>query len=310
MMVVGCPTATFVSIPPDGGNIDEKERELTMGERKRKKSIILLISAILGVLYALYIVIYFFAQNTTQTDAVGAIGAGLATALVLPHMLCAVLAAIFNTLGWAMGKRGFALTGAILYAVAMVLFLLYAPLVLIQTILSFIGFATMKNLPYIDDDSAPSSKPKLTIRTGDMMKAPGMIEYCFHYDFNNGMKRDDAFTLFSRIEQDIQEGELVFITFIGNKDSGSSQGQKINCAYALTASKFIYAWNNNGSLDVETIPAESINGFEIYNNDAASAIIVNTTNGPINIGVRRSIADDLFYCVRAALDLRKNTVNQ
>ncbi len=47
-------------------------------------------------------------------------------------------------LGWALSSRGFALTGAILYAVAAVLFPLYAMFVLIQMILSFIGFAILK----------------------------------------------------------------------------------------------------------------------------------------------------------------------
>ena len=62
----------------------------------------------------------------------------------MPHMICAVLAAIFNVLGWTMSSRGFALTGAILYAVAAVLFPLYAMFVLIQMILSFVGFAKLK----------------------------------------------------------------------------------------------------------------------------------------------------------------------
>jgi hypothetical protein len=43
-----------------------------------------------------------------------------------------------------MNKRGFALTGAILYAVSMVLFIPYFFFVLVQTILSFIGFAKLK----------------------------------------------------------------------------------------------------------------------------------------------------------------------
>lgn len=109
-----------------------------------KRSKLLLVSWILGAVYSIYIIVYFFGNAASQADAAAAIGAGIATALVMPHMVCTVLATIFNVLGWAMHKRGFALTGAILYAVAMVLFPLYALFVIVQMILSFVGFAKMK----------------------------------------------------------------------------------------------------------------------------------------------------------------------
>lgn len=113
-------------------------------EVKIKKSVLLLISAILGVLYAIYIVVYFVGVSAGASGSAEAIGAGIATVLVMPHMICAVLAAIFNVLGWSLNSRGFALTGAILYTVAAVLFPIYAMFVLIQMILSYIGFAKLK----------------------------------------------------------------------------------------------------------------------------------------------------------------------
>ncbi len=111
----------------------------------KKKSTALLIAAILGVLYALYSIFYWAGAASGSSEA-EAIGAGIATALVMPHLICAVLAAIFNTLGWAMSHRGFSLTGAILYAVAMALFPVYFMFVIIQMILSFVGFANLKKL--------------------------------------------------------------------------------------------------------------------------------------------------------------------
>lgn len=120
--------------------VDSDGRE---SEKSKKKSALLLISAILGVIYAVYSIIYW-AGAVGSTSGAEAIGAGIATALVMPHMICAVLAAIFNVLGWALNSRGLALTGAILYAVAAVLFPIYAFFVLVQMILSFIGFAKLK----------------------------------------------------------------------------------------------------------------------------------------------------------------------
>lgn len=113
---------------------------------KTKKSKCLLIAWILGAAYVLFLFSYFSGLNTNTTDTAEALGAGLATALVMPHMIVTLLAVIFNVLGWAMNKRGFALTGGILYAVAMVLFPLYLFFVIVQMILSFVGFANLKKL--------------------------------------------------------------------------------------------------------------------------------------------------------------------
>lgn len=115
-------------------------------KNKKKKSVLLLISAIIGVLYIVYSIIYWGGTNTGTADTAEALGAGIATAIVFPHLICAGLAVIFNILGWAMNHRGFALTGAILYAVSMILFPLYFMFVIIEMILSFIGFARLKKL--------------------------------------------------------------------------------------------------------------------------------------------------------------------
>lgn len=113
---------------------------------KKKKSVLLLIAAIIGVAYILYSISYWTGANSGSTDTATAIGAGLATALVFPHLICAGLAVVFNILGWAMSHRGFALTAGILYAVAMILFPLYFMFVVIEAVLCFIGFARLKKL--------------------------------------------------------------------------------------------------------------------------------------------------------------------
>lgn len=113
---------------------------------KKKRSVLLLISAILGVLYLLYSIVYWAGVNTGSGDTSEAIGVGIATVLVMPHLICTGIAVIFNILGWVMNHRGFALTGAILYAVAMVLFLSYFMFVVAEMVLSFVGFAKLKTI--------------------------------------------------------------------------------------------------------------------------------------------------------------------
>lgn len=111
---------------------------------KKKLSKLLLISLIIGVAYLVYSVVYWTGTAGSGSDAAEQIGSGIATALVMPHLICTALAVLFNALGLFMKKRGFALTGAILYTVALVLFPMYFMFVIIEMILSYIGFAKMK----------------------------------------------------------------------------------------------------------------------------------------------------------------------
>lgn len=111
---------------------------------KKKTSKLLLISLILGVLYIGYSAVYWSGAINSSTSGAEQVGGGLAIAIVTPHLVVTGLAVIFNALGVFMKKRGFALTGAILYAVALVLFPIYFMFVIIQMILSFIGFAKME----------------------------------------------------------------------------------------------------------------------------------------------------------------------
>lgn len=108
-----------------------------------KKSKLLLVSWVLSALYLVYLVTYFIGAFNGSSGA-EQVGAGLAGILVMPHAFLVLLGLIFNILGWSMNKKGFALTGAILYAVSMLLFIPYFFFVVIQTILSFIAFAKMK----------------------------------------------------------------------------------------------------------------------------------------------------------------------
>lgn len=115
-------------------------------KKAKKKSLCLLISAFIGIAYMIYGISYWSNLNATQTDASGAIGAGIATALVIPHMICAAIALIFNILAWAMDHRGFALTAGILYAVSIVLFFAYFMFVIVEMILCFVGYARLKKI--------------------------------------------------------------------------------------------------------------------------------------------------------------------
>lgn len=110
---------------------------------KRKKSKLALVSWILSLMYLIYLISYFSGGigSTTGSEQVGA---ALATALVFPHMLVVGIGLIFNMLGYFLNNRAFVLVGAILYSVAILLFMMYFMFIIVQMILSYIAFAKMK----------------------------------------------------------------------------------------------------------------------------------------------------------------------
>ena len=110
-----------------------------------KRSKLLLVAAIIGTAYAIYLVCYF-AGAVSDSSGSEQIGAGLAAALVMPHMAFTWLAVIFNWLGFVLKLRWAALVAGILYAVAMILFFVYFMFVIVEMILCFIGYAKMKKV--------------------------------------------------------------------------------------------------------------------------------------------------------------------
>lgn len=112
---------------------------------KKKHSNTLLVSAILAIFYCSYIIGYFLG-GITGTEGAEQLGASIATAIVMPHIILVVLATIFNWVAYFSNKRGFALTAGILFSVAGVVFLPYISFVIPSLVLSFVGYAKLKTI--------------------------------------------------------------------------------------------------------------------------------------------------------------------
>ena len=106
--------------------------------RKKKGRGLAIFSFLLSLAYVIYIISYF--GNISMES----IGGFLATSIVMPHMLCAGLGAIFLGVGSICYKGWGVLTGSILLAVAAILFPTYALMVIIQTVIGFISYAIIQ----------------------------------------------------------------------------------------------------------------------------------------------------------------------
>lgn len=112
----------------------------------RGRSKILFVCAVLATAYVVYLIVYF-GGSMGELNTSEEIGGAMATALVTPHIICMGLGAVFSWIGFFLRKPWGALTGAILYCVGALIFIMYAPLCIPMIVLGFIGFANQRKLP-------------------------------------------------------------------------------------------------------------------------------------------------------------------
>lgn len=110
---------------------------------KKKGKVLLLIALIIGAIYLIYSFSYWGGATSSAGSDAETVGAGLATMLVMPHLVMTGLAVVFNALAFFMYSKPFALVAGILYSVALVLFPMYFMFVLIEMILCYVAFAKM-----------------------------------------------------------------------------------------------------------------------------------------------------------------------
>ena len=104
----------------------------------------MLFAALIGTAYLIYLISYFMGGVSNAADDAEAVGSALATILVTPHMIFVGIAALMSWLATFFKLSGFALTAGIVYLVALIVFPMYFMFVIIEAILSFIGYARMR----------------------------------------------------------------------------------------------------------------------------------------------------------------------
>jgi hypothetical protein len=103
-------------------------------------------ATLLALAYGVYAIVYWVGANASTADDAEALGAGIATALVLPHVITTWVGIIFGLIGFFTRGTGFQLTAAILYAVGGVLFIIYIVFLIPSIVLGFVGYSVQKKI--------------------------------------------------------------------------------------------------------------------------------------------------------------------
>lgn len=109
----------------------------------KKRNVLLLVAAILGSAYLIYLVSYMAAAPVSTGYSAADAGTAIAMMMIMPHAALTGLAVIFNWIAWALSKRWAALTAGILYAVAILMMYIYFMFVVVEMVLCFVAFVQM-----------------------------------------------------------------------------------------------------------------------------------------------------------------------
>lgn len=109
----------------------------------KKRNVLLLVAAILGSAYLIYLVSYMAAAPVSTGNSAADAGTAIAMMMIMPHAALTGLAVVFNWIGWGLNKRWAALTAGILYAVAIVMMFMYFMFVVVEMVLCFVAFAQL-----------------------------------------------------------------------------------------------------------------------------------------------------------------------
>ena len=111
---------------------------------QEKRNACTIISLVLTIAYLAYCIYYWrYSASTLNSSFAESLGYNIAHALVMPHIIAVVVAFLFNWIGVILSNRWFILVCAILYCVAAILMPIYFVFVILQIILSFVGFGLM-----------------------------------------------------------------------------------------------------------------------------------------------------------------------
>lgn len=112
-------------------------------KNKYTKNKLALISFILGLIYTIFLIYDVYIVKRPMTDDSYARTLLSIIFIIKPHMFFTIIALLFKCIGYFNNDRNFILAGAILYIIAIVLFVLFFWYLIIQVILSFIAFIKM-----------------------------------------------------------------------------------------------------------------------------------------------------------------------
>lgn len=105
------------------------------------RSITLIVSFTLSILFLFYFISNLGATIANQTDSTNALAAGIMSLLLLPFLILMFIGIVLHLVGLITVRRGFVLTAGILYIISGVFNLIFIIPIAIISIITFVAYA-------------------------------------------------------------------------------------------------------------------------------------------------------------------------
>ena len=112
---------------------------------KSSRSITLIISFTLSIMFLFYFIINLGATIANQADSTNALAAGIMSLLLLPFLILMFIGIVLHLVGLITVRRGFVLTAGILYIISGVFNLIFIIPIAIISIITFVAYAQIEN---------------------------------------------------------------------------------------------------------------------------------------------------------------------
>jgi len=120
-----------------------------------RRSKVVFFFALFGLLYSVGMTVTWSLGQAALTDlftsdpvlaGLGTVAGGVASIVLLPHFISAVLGSVLGVLGFLARNEGFVLAAATLFSVALAMFFLSAVVLLPVVVLGFVGYANQRRI--------------------------------------------------------------------------------------------------------------------------------------------------------------------
>lgn len=119
-----------------------------------------------------------------------------------------------------------------------------------------------------------------------MSTAEGMYKYCIDNKFGSGWNEKWGNKHFKIIEDNLMEGEKVYMTFIGLHNYISATKHDNNFAYAITNKRIMMSQKNTiAGEKFQTVSLENINDITFKSGIALATITIDTIKETFNVGL-------------------------
>ena len=120
-----------------------------------RRSKVVLFFAVFGALYTVALIVLWSGAQSATTElfltdpwlaGLGTVAGGVASIVLLPHFVSSVFASVLGIIGFFTRNDGFVLAAAILFSIAVAMFVLSGLVLLPIVVLGFIGYANQRRL--------------------------------------------------------------------------------------------------------------------------------------------------------------------